>query len=905
MFTSVFAFSQDKSNLKNLVYSSNQFVQENPAEKIYLHTNQSDYNLNDTLWFKAYILNANYLTPSIKSGILYVEIANDSNFVMKRWMLPVANGISFGQFFLDGNEYPTGRYILRAYTNWMRNFGEATLFQKTFNINNQDWLVAYNSKLEDSTGNKYSVDLNIKKFGSDGIILNDLELSLRDDKRRLQKNKLRTDVTGNVNFTANIPDKVNKQKLVLSIKSLKKGDENKISNFPLLLNSNLDIDLQFMPESGELVNGIKSKIAFKAINSLGLSTSVAGELYEEGNSKKILDFSSSHNGIGYFYLQPSSGKKYYVLLKPSNGAPSKEIFSLPEIKDEGCVLQVDNSLDSDSLLVRISKSKNSPDYCFLAKARDIICYASMPSIAGKQLDFKISKSLFPTGITALLLVNQQKQIVIQRLVYIDHQDNLKIEVSNDKNIYYQRDSVGLTIKVSDKHGKPVSGSFSLAVTDDFFAGNDSLNYQAITTYMNLSSHLKGEIENINYYSDVTNNKIKWQNLDNLLLSQGWVNYAMDKTFAVKRKLNFEAEKEFEIKGKVSNAFNKPIANSDIVLLSKKPFEILETTSDSLGRFVYKNIFPRDSAIFFIQAKNKHNKSFNVGIEVEEFNPPVFTKEFPAEIPWNVYINKNEFLNGKDQLALNNNRNLLLKGNMLKEVSVTAKKMVKDSKNLNGPGEADLVLDEKVIQKEGKATLGDLIRKKIPEITLRYNKTGHGSYSINSQKLHLIIDGVDVEFFKPEGVDLSTYFNDYFNYYDAEDIKGIELMKSPGYVVKYVIEYRNPLDYPIEHAFLEVTTRGGVGPFLKKAVGTYLFKPMAFSLPKQFYSPKYQLSTKVSIADLRSTIFWEPNFITDKDGIAKLSFFTSDHVGNYSIHIEGDDLQGYLGSGKSHILVKKD
>jgi len=102
----------------------------------------------------------------------------------------------------------------------------------------------------------------------------------------------------------------------------------------------------------------------------------------------------------------------------------------------------------------------------------------------------------------------------------------------------------------------------------------------------------------------------------------------------------------------------------------------------------------------------------------------------------------------------------------------------------------------------------------------------------------------------------------------------------------------------------VTTRGGKGPFLKKSVGTYVYRPLAFTLPKAFYSPKYSPNSQADQTDIRSTVFWAPNIITDQHGKASVSFFTADNPGTYTFIIEGTDLQGHLGTQRKQIVIGK-
>ena len=84
-------------------------------------------------------------------------------------------------------------------------------------------------------------------------------------------------------------------------------------------------------------------------------------------------------------------------------------------------------------------------------------------------------------------------------------------------------------------------------------------------------------------------------------------------------------------------------------------------------------------------------------------------------------------------------------------------------------------------------------------------------------------------------------------------------------------------------------------------------PLGYQLPVEFYSPKYDTQEKIddSKPDLRTTIYWKPNVITDDRGNAKLDFYTADDPGTYSVIIEGVSEDGKLihYQGKFTITVK--
>src|SRR5690606_17582023 len=76
-------------NIRLLAARAEAYNQYLSPEKLYLHFDKSDYTAGDTLWFKAYLFNGISLSGSEKSGIYYIELADDSNKVVKRLKFPI------------------------------------------------------------------------------------------------------------------------------------------------------------------------------------------------------------------------------------------------------------------------------------------------------------------------------------------------------------------------------------------------------------------------------------------------------------------------------------------------------------------------------------------------------------------------------------------------------------------------------------------------------------------------------------------------------------------------------------------------------------------------------------------------------------------------------------------------
>ncbi|WP_448699009.1 hypothetical protein ACFGVR_19005 [Mucilaginibacter sp. AW1-3] len=103
-------------------------------EKVYLHTDRDYYATGDDLWFKAYLVNGESNYPTFTSNNLYVDLVSSESKIISREIIRLDDGVGAGDFKL-ADSIPGGVYHLRAYTNWMRNFGENFIFDKQITIN--------------------------------------------------------------------------------------------------------------------------------------------------------------------------------------------------------------------------------------------------------------------------------------------------------------------------------------------------------------------------------------------------------------------------------------------------------------------------------------------------------------------------------------------------------------------------------------------------------------------------------------------------------------------------------------------------------------------------------------------------------------------------------------------------
>jgi hypothetical protein len=104
-------------------------------EKLYVHTDKTFYLAGETIWFKIYAVDASFHKPLSTSSIAYIEILNKDlkPVVQSKVLMSLGNGngsVALPGFLASGN------YVLRAYTNWMKNFSADFYYEHTLHIVN-------------------------------------------------------------------------------------------------------------------------------------------------------------------------------------------------------------------------------------------------------------------------------------------------------------------------------------------------------------------------------------------------------------------------------------------------------------------------------------------------------------------------------------------------------------------------------------------------------------------------------------------------------------------------------------------------------------------------------------------------------------------------------------------------
>lgn len=130
------SFSQQQASINTIVDKLTDYRRSTLQEKLYAHTDQSFYLTGELIWLKLYCVDASAFTPLGVSKVAYVELIDrDKKPAVQAKIALNDDGHGYGSLFLP-SLLNSGHYILRVYTNWMKNFGPDNFYEQAITVIN-------------------------------------------------------------------------------------------------------------------------------------------------------------------------------------------------------------------------------------------------------------------------------------------------------------------------------------------------------------------------------------------------------------------------------------------------------------------------------------------------------------------------------------------------------------------------------------------------------------------------------------------------------------------------------------------------------------------------------------------------------------------------------------------------
>ncbi len=603
--------------------------------------------------------------------------------------------------------------------------------------------------------------------------------------------------------------------------------------------------LQLYPEGGAIISGLNSTVGVSVKNGNGSCLIVDGIL-KDNHDSTVSTFTTNKYGLAKFSFFPKWFGTYKILLKRNNVYDSIDV--LPKINFYAAQVAVTQQSNRRvTIRVTLEDSVYSKDYTtyLIGINKDSLCFARV----GKGMySVTIPRGKFPAGITTLYLFNNKNELLSTRDIYI-RKENYDLSVRADKKNYAAREKVKLNFKVTDTNNQPEIAAFSLSVVDKNLF-NTNGNFFQTDTLHNLSP----------------------ENADLIMLTQS---KKSNPFYSVSETANKHAmDTNFILSGRIATLKNNPLQNDIVTILSANPAILAKDTSDSNGMFTFHLPGYYDSTHFIIQLNNPKGKSIDNFRIVFNTNSPV-TFSTPAYLK-TTFALSDSLQSIKRQLAISDSAFFFEGKHWLKPVIVKSYK----PKEVNYDVTKRVSSFSYIITRDqigvGSNTAGFAILRTPGGMRL-FSGMLHGEHPL------VVVDGSEI----PEAV-LKEYSEngnpviDFINSIPVSTIDFIEILAGPE-----AAAYSNG-----GNGVILINTRSG-GSDSSLATPLKSFYAKGFCKQEPFEMPDYsnpQLQN-LKMQDLRKTIYWNGNIVTDKNGEASVEFFAADEATTYIGVITGVTING--------------
>ncbi len=826
-----------------------------PQEKIYLHTDKPYYLSGEQVWFRAHLVDAALHTPVFASHYVYVELINPLDSVVRRLKIRQTDSIYRGRIALPP-DLPEGDYMLRAYTHFMKNLDEHYWCNKNIHIGDpQASGIHIDTQFYFASNQKVTAEFRFTHPAlSEAVLPESVKVSVNGGKQ------MTINCDGNfASVTFDLSSDREKRVILLEIE---KGSRiyRQFISVPVPED---DFDVTFYPEGGTLLEGTFARVAFKALKSNGRSSEITGVVYEK-EGKEVTRMKSDYSGMGMFGLFCEEGKAYYAICTNEKGE-SKQ-FDLPTACRDGYSLSVNQRRGNLHISVTQAVEAVQLDTLYLLAHTRGVVHCAEVLVEGKR-DIHIPDNLFPSGVLQLLLLDSGLRPLSERLVFIYHNAQAIVGVRTDKENYTGRSLVNAEVTLTDGDQQPLTGNFSVSVTDDNEVKRDSCNN--ILVSLLLTSDLKGYIERPASYFD--NPTASAKRLDLLMLTQGWRRYNIDALTAGTFSYPTVAlELGGEISGTVKSALTgKASVGKQVTLFSTNRKYFDRTTTDENGNFCFFCDLP-DSTHFIVHADPRR------GIRRIDINQEDYPGKTIPAIPQDK-ITRDVFAlyAGKTEQKYTYEQGM----RMVYLEAVTVSALRKPQRESVYYSEPDYSIGEEYLDKFRPNTMQDIymLLSQVPGVRVSNEGVqiiGGVSFLLESSPLIFIDDfPASLEEVIPQHIAQIDVLKN-------GSIFGVR--GSGGAILFYT---KDPKNLPPREQ-----------PHVK------LVTPLGYQVPVEFYSPKYDLpeAREKGIPDLRTTIHWEPSVKVDSTGKAAFCFYTADSETTYTCVIQGVTVDGKIIHQKAQI-----
>ncbi|GAA5504831.1 MG2 domain-containing protein [Novipirellula caenicola] len=369
-----------------------------------------------------------------------------------------------------------------------------------------------------------TVEADFKAERAEGGMLANVSVAVvaKVDNEVIHEQAAETTAAGTYAISFKLPTNIRKGAGQLAVVIDDGGtQETKVKTIPIQLGR---VDVEFFPEGGYLVDGLRNRVYFVARNSLGEPIDIKGEV-QSRDGRQVATLQTTRDGMGRFELVPKRGERYS--LRVSSPIDVHNTIRLPAVvkelpvidtgvgvfaAGEPITMQVRSTVDRNALVRVVCRGQLVSEQ--IVKLKPGTNPMSIP--VGKKANGVVRVTILDSDKTPALPL-------VERLVFCRQERQLQVEIVESAEGLDRSpgESTRLTLQVRDETGEPTPAVLGVAVVDDAALRMDDTERPNLRTHFLLTSEIQKpeDLEHANFYMSDSDEAA--EAVDLLLGTQGW------------------------------------------------------------------------------------------------------------------------------------------------------------------------------------------------------------------------------------------------------------------------------------------------------------------------------------------------------------------------------------------------
>jgi hypothetical protein len=350
-----------------------------------------------------------------------------------------------------------------------------------------------------------------------------------------------TDDEGIVNVRFRLPKEIERGLGTVAVKFDDRAMPDTIVRpIPIVLKK---LDIEFCPEGGDLVAGLRNRVYFQVHSTLGKPADLRGRLLEDGKPMNVaVETLASdkapelNHGMGRFEFTPRPGRKYELKVESPIGIA--KLYELPPIRPQGVVLSVPAGVVKAEEPIHVTvRSTSKRSFMVGAYCRGRLLDSTeltASHFVGDEARTMLRPSSGAGGVCRITVfeilpgdaARRDLLPVAERLIYRQPAERVQLALKPEQSSYVPRQTVKLGVEATNEKGEPAPAVVMLRVVDKSVVTlADDKSLRTMPAHFLLTTEVRRP-EDLEYADFLLGSHPQAaEALDLLLGTQGWRRFA--------------------------------------------------------------------------------------------------------------------------------------------------------------------------------------------------------------------------------------------------------------------------------------------------------------------------------------------------------------------------------------------